>query len=301
LRAEHRRAAAQREVLLEIGAIGGYPEGVTDPLFLDPDMNAEDAGAVLRALLGLDQLPRATWSRPPDALRAVIQSVEQLDVLVVQMQGVSRAEAQGFSIADRPLPVVALNGQDWPRPRLFTLLHELTHVAIRNGGVCDLHEVAPTVDAEEADRLEQYCNRVAAAALMPAALVTSDPLVRMRPPSSAWTLDELSELSRRFGASSESVLLRLVQLNKATWNIYHSRLPELHAAYESALEDERARMRASEGGPSFYTIKARNLGHGYVAEVLDAYRSRSISSLDVADYLDVRYDQIAKLEAAVAR
>ena len=40
------------------------------------------------------------------------------------------------------------------------------------------------------------------------------------------------------------------------------------------------------------------MGHGYITSVLDAFRSRAITSLDVADYLDVRYDQLSQLERA---
>jgi hypothetical protein len=38
-----------------------------------------------------------------------------------------------------------------------------------------------------------------------------------------------------------------------------------------------------------------------VTSVLDAFYSRAISSLDVADYLDMRFDQLPKLETAVFR
>jgi hypothetical protein len=41
--------------------------------------------------------------------------------------------------------------------------------------------------------------------------------------------------------------------------------------------------------------------HGYVVSVLDAYRTRAISSLDVSDYLDVRFDKLDKLERVVFR
>lgn len=48
-------------------------------------------------------------------------------------------------------------------------------------------------------------------------------------------------------------------------------------------------------------MHARDLGQGYVTSVLDAFRSRAISSLDVSDYLDVRFDKLDKLEQAVFR
>jgi hypothetical protein len=44
----------------------------------------------------------------------------------------------GFSISEMPLPAVVLNGKDWIGARVFTILHEFSHIIIRNGGVCDL-------------------------------------------------------------------------------------------------------------------------------------------------------------------
>ncbi|HET9059612.1 MAG TPA: hypothetical protein VFN61_06800, partial [Acidimicrobiales bacterium] len=93
-------------------------------------------------------------------------------------------------------------------------------------------------------------------------------------------------------------LLRLISLGKADWDTYHLRKPEFEQQYEDARQRERERRRASDNGPSYYVVKARDLGHGYITTVLDAYEQRVISSLDAADYLEVRFDQIPKLEEA---
>ena len=61
---------------------------------------------------------------------------------------------------------------------------------------------------------------------------------------------------------------------------------------------EKERRKAANGGPSYYVVKARDLHHSYSSSVLDAYAQKAISSLDAADYLAVRYDQIPELEEA---
>jgi len=48
-------------------------------------------------------------------------------------------------------------------------------------------------------------------------------------------------------------------------------------------------------------MKARDLGRSYVASVIDAFRDDAISSRDLAQYLDVRYDQVPQLVAVVGR
>jgi Zn-dependent peptidase ImmA (M78 family) len=260
-------------------------------------MSSDDAGGYLRTLLRLQEPASAIWRNPNDALNTSIAGVERLGILVVQTRGIKRGEMRGFSISEWPFPVVALNGGEWPRPRIFTLLHELCHLAINAGGLCDLHErrSEPTAD----DQVEHYCNEVAASALMPRAIFLSQPEIQRADRLHEWSLDELRMLTSRFGASSEAVLLRLVAVGKATWDLYWKLKPQLEREYEEAWQKQREQQRESESGPSYYVVKARDLGHGYIASVLEAFRSRAITSMDAADYLDVRFDQIPKLEATL--
>ena len=299
LRAEYRRAAAQREVLLEIAGPMAREDDRAEELTLPRNLHPEEAGGILRDLLQLDGIAPGTWGRPNDALRAAIAAVESFDLTVVQTQGVDPSEARGFSIAEHPFPFIALNGSDWPRSRLFTLFHELAHIAVRSGGLCDLHE-ADSVALSAGDELESYCNAVAAAILMPADRLLEHWNVEHQE-DATWPLEALEPLSRAFGASSEAVILRLVTLGHASWDVYWLRKSELEVEYAEARDRERERRRESPGGPSYYRVKARDLGHSYVHEVFDAFRARAISSLDAADYLDVRFDQLPQLWAEVAR
>lgn len=298
LHAEFKRAVTQREVFLELGQLSPSSlVGRRTELVIDSRTPADEVAARLRDALALDDLPPRLWSSPGEALNACIRATEMLGMLVIQTRGITTAEMRGFSISDTPFSVIALNGRDSPRARLFTLFHELCHVALASGGVCDLHETQPLRDAS--DRIEHYCNEVAASTLLPRERVLSHPTVEQAGRGHAWTLPELATLSRAFGASSEAVLLRLITLDRATWRLYRVLKPQLEQEYAETLERQRARRAEWEGGPSFYVMKARDLGHGYVASIIDAYRARSISSLDAADYLDVRLDQLDRLEAVL--
>jgi Zn-dependent peptidase ImmA (M78 family) len=208
-------------------------------------------------------------------------------------------EMRGFSIAEWPYPVIALNGGDAPRGRLFTLLHELAHLAVSSGGLCDLHQARGHAERRE-DGMERYCNEVAAAALMPSGTFLADRAVKTADRAHRWGLDELHEVSRRFGPSPEAVLLRLVALERTSWPLYRRTKAEIDAAFARAAARERERRRAAHGGPSFYVVRVRDLGRSYVDAVLDAFYAKSISSLDVADYLDIRFDQLPKLERALS-
>ena len=80
-----------------------------------------------------------------------------------QATDVEIAEARGFSIAERPLPAVVVNIKDSVYGRIFTLIHEFTHVLLNRGGICDVDEGA---DNDHED-VEIFCNHVAGATLVP--------------------------------------------------------------------------------------------------------------------------------------
>ena len=295
LHVEFRRAVLQREVMLELSEVS--PDSVPDAetvVGVSLSAGPEAGGEAIRQFLGVTMAQQRVTGDPGVALNLWISAVEARGVIVMQTKGVELSETRGFSISEWPYPVIALNGSDWPRPRLFTLLHEMAHLALNLGGLCDLH-----VEAAGASDIETFCNQVAASALLPASTLLSDPLVAQTSSGANWLLPELSALSSKYQVSSEAILLRLVSLGRATWTTYWQRKPEFEREYGAAREAQKEKRKGKTGGPSYYVVKARDLGHGYASSVIDAYRTRRISSIDAADYLDVRFSQIEKLTAVI--
>ena len=174
-----RRAHAQREAALELRELAGEPTRPSPTLDTAP-RDPEAFGAAGRKLLGVGLDAQLDWTDPGRALGGWMAALEDLDVMVLQAQSIDANDMRGFSISEQTLPVVVLNGADAPRARLFTLLHEYAHVLLRTSGVCDLHERR---GAKPADDLEVFCNRVAAAILLPADVFRADPRVVAAPPN----------------------------------------------------------------------------------------------------------------------
>lgn len=296
LHAEYKRALSQREVIIELEEVS--PESVSktsSKIKVANNMSAVELGKHFRSVLGIDKWSNAIKTNPNKALNAAIDAAEEMGILVIQTKGVHYKEMRGMSISKWPHPIVILNGSDWPRPRLFSLLHELAHIAKNSSGICDLHEIKPQLRDED-DTLEHYCNQVAANVLMPKELIEQNAaLVKI----SKWTVELLREYSQGYSASSEAFLLRLIDLGKADWNDYRSIKPQLDQIYEDERAKLKARQKDKKSGPTFYVVKARDLGHGYIHSIMSAFDMRAISSYDAADYLDVKYNQIPKLQEAL--
>jgi Zn-dependent peptidase ImmA (M78 family) len=115
-----------------------------------------------------------TWRRPDAGFRHWREALERIGVLVFQTTRVDVKEMRGFSFVEPVLPAILLNGGDAHAGRTFSLLHELCHLILRDGGLC-----LPGDDRRvEGTDHEVLCDRVAGAALVPAESLLAEPVVR---------------------------------------------------------------------------------------------------------------------------
>lgn len=285
LRSAILRARQQRDAIQEVVSDGMELSVPPNPTFQLLRTDSVDVSAeILREALGLGNLPRRIVSRPDELLRKLVQRVEQLGFLVIQVQRVSTDEMRGFSLAGEPVSVIALNGADWPRGKIFTLLHELVHVAVRHSGLCDLNRGSSQPE-------ERYCDEVAAAALMPVREFRAAGM-----DTTAGKYDALRTLADNFGVSAESALIRMVHLQMATWDEYSNMKASFRKAYVSHKQDEKDK-RKDKDAPIYYQLKVRDLGRPFIATMLRAHDDGLLSSRDVTRLLDVTYDKLPKLAA----
>lgn len=284
-----RRVQMQREVAEELAELEGTVPPPID-LRMSPRDDPESSGETIRIWLGAPMRDTSQVDRGND-LSQWIELVEDKSILVTQVGGIALGEMRGCSISDQPFPAIVINGKDAPRGKLFTLLHELVHVLLHAGGVCDLEDRRRHADTPT-ERIERFCNQVAAAIVMPREFVLRDPVVAEASEATRWSQQELRRLADLHGVSAEAMLLRLVTLHKASWDFYFTRRPYFLQAYEEARRAQGERG----GGPSFYRMKLRDFGRRYTAAVVDAYHRRDINSAELADYLEIKVNQLQRLE-----
>lgn len=288
LHAEYRRAQDQRDALLEIADLDDQPPSHAWRLTV-PDDDARIARMARDLLQQEAPLPYPRPSADEYAhLGYWIAALEEAGVLVLHTAGgtVSTDEMRAFSLYFDDIPVIVLNGADYPRGRLFSLIHEYAHLLLHTAGLCDTRTDLRAVSEDR--RLEARCNALAAEVLMPAALVLAAELVANHPAGEPWTLGDLIEAAKPFGVSAESFLRRLVTLHRVPVSQYRQfrdahRKDDFHPA--------------KPGGGNFYSNKARDLGKGYVRTVTGAHRRAVIDSTTAATFLDVKVGQIPDLAA----
>jgi Zn-dependent peptidase ImmA (M78 family)/DNA-binding XRE family transcriptional regulator len=287
---EIRKAHDRREWAMELyKEIEEEPPDVQSVIATEAD--PEVAATTVRNFLRASLNNQVTWRTEYEAFREWRLLVERAGILTFQAVGVEVQEARGFSISERPLPVAVANIKDAPRGRIFTLLHEVAHILLRDGGICDLHES----DEDESSRVEAFCNHVAGAALFPRTPLLNTDVVRQHPKGDpAWSDDELAALSRLFGGSREAALVRLLTLGLTTNQYYHRRRDYFLRLYAAQ------RQRQSGFVPP-HEVALTSAGPTFTGLVLENFNRERITASDVSDYLQIRLKHLPEVQRDYAK
>lgn len=245
------RIYARENGLLEPGLVGS---ATTDT---PPTLVAER----MRSLLGFDLSERSAFPTWEDALRRLIDRIENIGVLVM-VNGIVGAnthrklnpqEFRGFALSDRLAPLIFVNGADTKAAQIFTLVHELAHIWL---GTSALSDAAMT--AQEGVAEELWCNQVAAEVLVPLSALRSD----FRGDA---TTEELERLAKRYKVSTLVVLKRLFDGRFLSWEDYRERYDDERVRVLGLLA---ARRGETGGGGNFYHTQPLRLSRRFAQAVI---------------------------------
>jgi Zn-dependent peptidase ImmA (M78 family)/transcriptional regulator with XRE-family HTH domain len=242
IRAAHERRLVALEVLEAIGEKSetlGLAARATD--------NPETVGARVRERLGITLARQSRWGDAGKAFRAWRDAIEGAGVLVSVIGGAHHQieidEMRGFAIAERPLPMIVVNGKDRSGGRIFTLLHELAHILLGQSVIENSVEPGDALPAPDR-AMERFCNQVAAATLMPRDDLLAEAIVRAKTPlRSAWSDEEIESLARRYGVSREALLVRLVELGQIPNAFFKASAPNMRGSGRKRLRRRRLDLR----------------------------------------------------------
>ena len=244
-----------------------------------PEMLAEE----VRMQFGIKGFPRRASFTKKTALDEWIKILEKNGILVFQLSITMNKEIRGFSLIDEDVPVIVLRRSDEISAKIFTLFHELAHLLLREGGICDL---------EESDiSHEKFCNHFAGAFLVPRDKLLNHAVVRANMRTREWPENLLRDIARDFNVSQEVILRRLLMLGLTTRSYYLKKHREWKIEYKEPFgrKDEKTEIK----------ICIQERGKKYTSMVFDAYERKKINEIGVADYLGVTSDKIPRVKEAI--
>ena len=255
--------------------------------------SCNERAAQFRALIGIDFEEQMSWKDPRHALNEWRDRLFDLGVLAQIFVDVPMTDVRAFSLLHDGLGGIGLNSKDASAGRVFSLFHEVAHLCLRSPGVSGDVPEAPA-ESEDIDALERYCDRFAAAFLLPHEHPqVRDALVALQ---DDFRRPIAEQYASRFKVSKYVVARRLQDEGRVSSDAYWS------AREQWQIEDaKRPARRTSEGGPDPVVSAVSHAGKRFVGAVLDArdvglittYEASSILSLNKPAYLDRAYEMVA--------
>ena len=287
-----RLASIRRDIALDLYQTLDY-EPLQPVIKASLSKDPETLGTEIRTRFGISRDRQVRFRDDGESFNWWREAIERNGVMVFQATDVEISEMRGFSISESPLSVIAINNKDSLRGRVFTMLHEFVHIAVQQSGLCDLEE-----DEElppEKKNVEAFCNRVAGAVLVNKDHLLLEELVLQKGKGAKWSDEEISVLSNRYKVSQETMLRRLLILDRTTPEFYRQKRQEFEQEYAELRRHKR------EGFALPHIRAISNAGPSFVRLVLDGYYREAITSSDLSDFLNVKLKHLGKIEYELVR
>jgi len=188
--------------------------------------------------------------------------------IVVYLQKFELGDCRGFSIRDegQPPAIVINKSEENDRARIFTLIHEYAHLVIDEPGTSDLDSRNP---------VEAYCNKFAAAFLMPRDALKE--LIGTWPNEQIeWQDSKIKFMAGRLKVSQRALALRLEELGLARKG-FNQRF--------NWAPMKKPRRSDSGGGGDYIKTRLSELGSRYTGAIIDAMDRGTITTFDASSAL----------------
>ena len=281
-------AFERRETLIELyELLEESPPEVT--LGVDRQEHPGRAAKKITEFLEFNRTQLQQVKNPYDALKFWKQTVEAKGILVCQTSvnthlSVELGTVRGFCIAQKPFPVIVVNPKDSPYSRIFTLIHELAHIALGESVIQNTR--FEEVNTSNLDPIEVFCNQIAADVLVPENELLETVNLEMLG-------EDLPKISKHFHVSPEVIMRRLLTLRKISRRDYQTYRNRQLAKYKDAP--------AGSGGAAPYHNRLLNAsGEHFARTAFTAYYEQKITRAELASVLsnsDTKH--LTKIESAI--
>lgn len=191
---------------------------------------------------------------------------------------------RGFALADPIAPFIVVNDQDARAAWSFTLLHEFTHLCLGQTGIS-----GGTADTE----IEQFCNDVAGALLLPAGDLLSLEISQRTDFERA--VERISIFASARNISRSMVAYKLYRTQQIGFDQWNALRAEFRRQWLEHRAEKRRRSQEDHGGPDYYVVRRQRIGPALLDVVSRMVASGALSSIDAGRVLGVRPQNIYEL------
>ena len=250
------------------------------------DTPPEIQASKIREMLRFDFIYRKNQKTPDEELRYLIQNVESFGILVMASgivnSNTSRKldvkEFRGFTLCDTFAPLIFINSADSKSAQMFTLVHELGHLALGTSSLSN-----PKLRINKSGNLdESWCNKVSAEVLVP-----MNDLIKQK---FTTDIDEnINQFSKTFKVSKFVILKRMLDANLINHKDFERKWNSENVSVNSVKSTKKS-------GGDFYPTTLRRVSRKFASAIItstlegktlyrDALKMLGISNLKTFDRL----------------
>jgi Zn-dependent peptidase ImmA (M78 family) len=235
---------------------------------LEPNSDIEAEAARWRGNIGLSAEAQLA-AKSHDSFFLLFRSLIEAQGISVIVSSYEESRFKGLVLGSTlAVPVILINSfRQLKSSRTFTLAHEFCHVLLEDDGVSNPYEAS--------SKIEQICNRFAAALLMPRDMVVS--LLNTR--SSATSNATIKWLSNKLKVSMEAVVIRLVECGFAErnfWAVWKSQFGRWLPS-----EEKPKGGGSSEDGVDQGWVKLAKFGFLFGRVVPERFKERGLTGMAI--------------------
>lgn len=273
-------------LLDKIESLNPSTESIVDELHVELSNNPEAVAEGFRKKLGVFGALDAT--DPYGVLRFWRDLLTNAGLYVLQVP-MPTEEVRAFCVSRIDSHLIVLSNRDWPTARTFSLLHEVGHLILGTDAMCRPDEAG----SGQANSHEPWCNRFAAAVLMPKDILEANPKFHELVGEEI-TLGSGRSLAREFGVSELALFRRLETFGQITGADYQRLQNESDQRWkEREIKKTRGRLLHHD------KIIARQ-SPLFVRQVLDAHSRGDIPYREIGTLLNTPLRSIPRIREAVA-
>lgn len=262
-----------------LDVIGELPRTFRSDLYCSIDDDVDVAAAMVRARIDfpVEVQTNLRSQKERDGFPSTFRrKLEELGILVLKQSGLSRVRTRGICLYSETFPVIVF-GNESPGGTAFTLAHEFAHILLRQSALSSYPRFG---NGSSLKKIEGWCNRFAAAFLMPADSVAA--FMGRFPKGSKSIADvQLASVATRYAVSPHAALIRLVNLGYVQpsfyWRVKRPQFVKQEEEYEGF------------GRPKYYGSRYRSSkGDLYTGLVLEAWNTGRITNHNAAEFMGIR-------------
>lgn len=239
----------------------------------------------VRNILKVSETTIQKTKKTEEALDIWRDAIEDKGIFIFK-RAFKQRNISGFCLLHDKYPVIYLNNKTSFTRQIFTIFHELAHLAFDVSGVCSVDNSFISLLAPTEKNIEEWCDKFAAELLVP----TTSFISLM---GTSFDKNRIEAVAKHFRVSPAVIARKSFDnglLDKA-W------LDELMGEY---FPDNWRTYKKTEDGKStgdYYNTQLQYLSRRYLLEAYKKYSSGSISSSAVSDYLGIKVTSLAGLES----